>query len=140
VLRRAFCRPLLAPVLMSLSYSVTGAHTPSPTAGFSPETLALLNTARDTLLLTSPGDVIFVESPNGRYHEAMGVANVQTQAPLDPDTQFEIGSNTKVMTATIILQLVEEARLGLDDPAGITLLEGDTSKSRSGVNHYLRVT
>jgi CubicO group peptidase (beta-lactamase class C family) len=35
--------------------------------------------------------------------------------PVDPDTQFRIGSITKTMTATMVLQLRDEGRLTLDD-------------------------
>jgi D-alanyl-D-alanine carboxypeptidase len=36
--------------------------------------------------------------------------------PLEPDDAFRIGSITKTFTAVMILQLVDEGRLGLDDP------------------------
>lgn len=35
--------------------------------------------------------------------------------PVDPDTQFRIGSITKTMTAALVLQLRDEGRLSLDD-------------------------
>lgn len=42
--------------------------------------------------------------------------------PGDPaDTQYKIGSITKTFTAVLILQLVEEGRLGLEDPASSVL-------------------
>ena len=34
------------------------------------------------------------------------------------DDQLRIGSNTKTMTSTVILQLVQEGKLKLDDPIG----------------------
>jgi hypothetical protein len=34
------------------------------------------------------------------------------------DDHFRIGSNTKTMTSTVILQLVQEGKLSLDDPIG----------------------
>ncbi len=34
------------------------------------------------------------------------------------DDYFRIGSNTKTMTSTVILQLVQEGKLALDDPIG----------------------
>lgn len=39
------------------------------------------------------------------------------QPPLDGNTVFEIGSITKVFTATVLAQLVQEGTLHLDDPA-----------------------
>ncbi len=66
-------------------------------------------------MLPSPGAVIRVETPDWIYYEAMGLANVETGEPLRCDQPFQIGSNTKMMTATILLQLVEEGQLSLDD-------------------------
>ena len=47
-----------------------------------------------------------------------GVLNRATGAPVTPDSLFQIGSITKVWTASMVLQLVTEGRLGLDDPIG----------------------
>lgn len=44
--------------------------------------------------------------------------------PGDPiDTQYKIGSITKTLTAVLVLQLVDEGRLGLEDSAGSVLGE-----------------
>ncbi|MGH2808400.1 MAG: serine hydrolase domain-containing protein [Actinomycetota bacterium] len=43
-----------------------------------------------------------------------GVTNVDTQVPVTTDTLFQIGSATKSFTATLIMQLVDEGKLGLD--------------------------
>ena len=53
--------------------------------------------------------IVFV-SDDGREHEA--TAGSRRPAP---DERFRIGSVTKTFTAAIVLQLVEEARLRLDD-------------------------
>jgi len=45
-----------------------------------------------------------------------GVISLETQYPTRPDTLFQIGSNTKVMTSTIVMQLVEQGKLQLDTP------------------------
>jgi CubicO group peptidase (beta-lactamase class C family) len=48
---------------------------------------------------------------------ATGVTRLGDEgAPITPDTLFQIGSITKVWTATIIMQLADEGRLSLDDP------------------------
>lgn len=52
-----------------------------------------------------------------------GLADRTTGRPLHNTDQFEIGSTTKTMIATITLQLVAEGRLHLDDPID-TLLPG----------------
>jgi CubicO group peptidase (beta-lactamase class C family) len=45
-----------------------------------------------------------------------GVRDVTTREPVDADTLFGIGSNTKAFTATALGLLVKEGRLGWDDP------------------------
>lgn len=47
--------------------------------------------------------------------EAAGVINLNTGVPTTNDTLFQIGSITKLFTATIIMQLRDEKRLSLDD-------------------------
>jgi CubicO group peptidase (beta-lactamase class C family) len=48
--------------------------------------------------------------------EGYGLANVELQVPVKPQTIFESGSVGKQFTATAIMMLVEEGKLGLDDP------------------------
>lgn len=47
---------------------------------------------------------------------ATGVLNLRTQQPATPDSLFQIGSITKVWTATLVMQLVDEGLLDLDEP------------------------
>ena len=44
-----------------------------------------------------------------------GVINTRTGEPVTPDTLFMIQSITKVITATLVLQLVDDQLVGLDD-------------------------
>ncbi|MCZ2812609.1 serine hydrolase [Modestobacter sp. VKM Ac-2979] len=57
---------------------------------------------------------------------ALGVADVDSGAPLTPGHLFRIASHSKTFTATAVLQLVEAGRLRLDDPIGqwVAALEG----------------
>ena len=41
---------------------------------------------------------------------------IDKNVPMSIDDHFRIGSNTKTMTSTVILQLVQEGKLSLDDP------------------------
>ncbi len=55
--------------------------------------------------------------PGGRdelMEAAYGVLNKDTGVPVTTDSLFQIGSITKVWTATQVMQLVDEARLDLD--------------------------
>ncbi len=47
---------------------------------------------------------------------AAGVLNLRTQQPATPDSLFQIGSISKVWTATLVMQLVDEGLLDLDEP------------------------
>ena len=51
------------------------------------------------------------------YRGAFGVADVSTGRPLTPDALFRIASMTKAITSVALMQLIEQGRLGLDDPA-----------------------
>lgn len=45
-----------------------------------------------------------------------GIANLEHDVPVTPDTVFELASVTKQFTATAIMSLVEEGKIKLDDP------------------------
>src|SRR5215207_4219902 len=51
------------------------------------------------------------------YRSAFGVADVATGRPLTSDALFRIASMTKPVTSVALMQLIEQGRLGLDDPA-----------------------
>src|ERR1700689_4811482 len=48
--------------------------------------------------------------------EGYGMANVELSVPVKPDTIFQSGSVGKQFTATAVMMLVEEGKVGLDDP------------------------
>ncbi len=54
---------------------------------------------------------------------AAGVLSTATKAPVTLDSLFQIGSITKVWTATLVLQLVHEGLLDLDRPVRAVLPE-----------------
>lgn len=63
-----------------------------------------------------PGLVAIVASPDrGTYKVAAGVANIDTNEPMKVENHFRIGSISKTLTATVVLQLAQEGKLGLDD-------------------------
>ncbi|MEO3809272.1 serine hydrolase [Sphaerisporangium sp. B11E5] len=58
----------------------------------------------------------------GEVHEyAAGVLNVATGVEATPDSLFQIGSVTKVWTATQVMRLVEAGKLTLDTPVSAVL-------------------
>ena len=66
--------------------------------------------------LSTPGTSMLVITPKGRYFKAAGLADVATCTHLKADSPYQIGSNTKMMTAAMIYQLQEKGRLNTRDP------------------------
>lgn len=94
-------------------------------ATLDPTQISILDSNLQTLVTEAseikppaPGAAILMISPEGRYFKSAGVADVATCAPLPADALFEIGSNTKMMTAAIIYQLQEEGVLSTSDLIG----------------------
>jgi CubicO group peptidase (beta-lactamase class C family) len=48
--------------------------------------------------------------------QGYGFANVELQVPVKPETIFQSGSMGKQFTATAVMMLVEEGKIGLEDP------------------------
>jgi CubicO group peptidase (beta-lactamase class C family) len=64
-----------------------------------------------------PGVVALVTDRKGViYRGAFGVADVESKRPMAVDSMFRIASMTKAVTSTALMQLVEQGKLGLDDP------------------------
>ncbi|MFE6909898.1 serine hydrolase domain-containing protein [Streptomyces erythrochromogenes] len=66
-----------------------------------------------------PGVIVGLWAPGkGSYVKAFGVADKATGAPMQTDFNTRIGSLTKTFTVTALLQLVDQGKIGLDDPIG----------------------
>ena len=64
-----------------------------------------------------PGVVaLVVDKQRVLYQGAFGVADVSTGRPLTADALFRIASMTKAVTSLALMQLVEQGKIGLDDP------------------------
>ncbi|MCC7368709.1 MAG: beta-lactamase family protein, partial [Chloroflexi bacterium] len=87
-----------------------------------------------------PGANVVLDRPDtGTWTAALGVSDLQRGTPMSPDLHMRIGSITKTMTATVVLQLVDEGALGLDDTLA-TLLPDVTTipyASQITVRHLL---
>lgn len=66
--------------------------------------------------IVNAGLLLEVPGRNYRYLRAAGVANPQTGAVMLANTPFRVASVSKLLTATIVLQLVEEGYFTLDTP------------------------
>lgn len=73
------------------------------------------------MLGSAPGAILSVKTADWHYIKSFGTADPGTGAPIGCATPFQIGSNTKMMTAVVLLQLVEEGALKLDDPLSLHL-------------------
>jgi CubicO group peptidase (beta-lactamase class C family) len=94
--------------------------------------------------LKVPGATLGVWAEGRETLACHGVVNTRTQVPTTVDTLFQIGSITKVWTATMIMQLVEEGRLSLETPVSELLptvrLSTDDLGSVVTVQHLLTHT
>jgi D-alanyl-D-alanine carboxypeptidase len=64
-----------------------------------------------------PGALAAVRGRDGRTRDyTAGVGDLRTSEPMPVNGRLRIASNTKMFTATVVLQLVGEGRIGLDEP------------------------
>jgi CubicO group peptidase (beta-lactamase class C family) len=69
-----------------------------------------------------PGVVVLVTTADRiLYHEAFGLMDAGHGWPMRKDTIFRIASMTKPLTSTGVLMLVEEGKVGLDEPVATYL-------------------
>lgn len=103
----------------SLSLTHVGA-THSQTSGQGRDFGELEQVVRAELLEKNvPGAAVAIMSGDRIiFAKGFGVSNVETNAPVTPDTLFQIGSITKTFTAVAVLTLAEEGKLKLDAPVG----------------------
>lgn len=65
-----------------------------------------------------PGAVLLVRSPEaGTWVGSAGMADIASEVSWQPAMIGRIGSATKMFVAAVVLQLVDEEKLDLDDPA-----------------------
>jgi CubicO group peptidase (beta-lactamase class C family) len=80
------------------------------------------------------------------WSRGAGVADLENAVPATPATVYDIGSISKGLTAVAVLQLVEQGKVGLDDPIrkfvpsfpdkGSTITVRHLLTHRSGIRHY----
>ena len=72
--------------------------------------------------------------------EGFGLANVELQVPVKPESVFQSGSVGKQFTATAVMMLVEEGKIGLDDPLTKYFADAPTSWKEVTVRELLSHT
>lgn len=63
-----------------------------------------------------PGAVVAVLAGDEVVEHATGILSKATRVAVTTDSLFQIGSITKLWTATLVMRLVDEGLVGLDDP------------------------
>ena len=63
-----------------------------------------------------PGAAVGVVHDGELHEAAAGVVNLNTGVETTPDTVFQIGSQGKTWTATVVMHLVDQGLLDLDEP------------------------
>src|SRR5262245_2909183 len=132
-------------IVVALACSVGGAA--EATANLKPFEPAALQgvveaTAKELLL---PGAMVLLRTPQGDFAFGYGATELGGTTAPRANTHFRAASNTKTMTAAVIVLLVQEGKLRLDDPVskyvagvpnGDNITLGELLKMRSGLYNY----
>jgi D-alanyl-D-alanine carboxypeptidase len=120
---------------------------PAGSSALKPIDQAALQTVVDTTAkeLLIPGAVVLLRTPQGEFTVSYGTTLLGATNPPRADTHFRIASNTKTMTAAVIMQLAQENKLSLDDPVskyvpsvpnGNNITIAELLEMRSGLYNY----
>ncbi|MET9962477.1 serine hydrolase domain-containing protein [Streptomyces sp. NPDC006326] len=105
-------------------------------AGTTPDLEALTRALQNTTAAGAPGAMVRVTGSGRPLTSAVGVQDRATGAAMDPRSRFRIGSVTKTFSSVVLLQLVDEGKLGLDAPVN-RYLPGLLPDDRITVRHLL---
>ena len=92
-----------------------------------------------------PATIVLLRTPEQTWTEAFGTRQLGIDDPVTTDDHFRIGSNTKTMTGTALLQLIDARSIALDDPvsryrpdvpSGETVTVAQLLEMRSGLKSY----
>ena len=95
--------------------------------------------------LLIPGAVVLLRTLEGDFTVSYGTTLLGATSPAGADTHFRIASNTKTMTAAVIMLLAQEGKLTLDDPVskyvpgvpnGDNITIAQLLEMRSGLYNY----
>jgi D-alanyl-D-alanine carboxypeptidase len=90
---------------------------------------------------TIPGAVLSVHIPGAEpWVGASGVRDRRTKAPMEPTTNVRIASISKIFTAVVALQLVDEGKIQLDQPIAAWLPDLVPNGDRLTVHNLLQHT
>ena len=104
---------------------------------------AVVDAAAKELMV--PGAMVVLRTPQGIFDAAVGTTKLGAQTPPDAITHFRIASNTKTMTAALIVLLAQDGKLQFSDPVsayvpdvpnGENITIAELLKMRSGLFNY----
>ena len=104
---------------------------------------AVVDAAATKLMV--PGAMVLLRTPQGNFTAAVGTTELGTQTPPAANTHFRIASNTKTMTAALIVLLAQDGKLKFSDPVsafipgvpnGENITLAQLLKMRSGLYGY----
>jgi CubicO group peptidase (beta-lactamase class C family) len=118
VLRSLGCGALLA-IAGAASAGAEGTFDIPAGASFNPEKLAKVGEffKNEVAIGKIPGAIVLIQH-HGKpvYHEFFGVQDTVSKAPMTDQTIFRLSSMTKAITSVVAMQLIDQGKLGLDDP------------------------
>ncbi len=145
----ASCSSTTEPTTASSSPSTTATATSTPPKGSALKTIdpkafqAVVDAAAEKLMV--PGAMVVLRTPQGIFNAAVGTTELGAQTPPEPGTHFRIASNTKTMTAALIVLLAQDGKLKFSDPVstyvpdvpnGENITVAELLKMRSGLYGY----
>ena len=131
---------LIFPILMALAVYATALNAQPFNKAKTDSLLSLLsenNKAMGSLAVSEKGNLV--------YARAIGFADVTGKKPSNANTKYRIGSISKMFTATLIFQLVEEGKLELSTtldkfypsvPNAKKITIGNMLNHRSGIHSF----
>jgi len=109
----SFCRFSICAVCLTLGFAVRAAQAQSPATAAAVSDYVTAEMRRQHI----PGlSLVVVKAGKVVQAEGFGLANVELKVPVKAETVFQSGSVGKQFTATAVMMLVEEGKIGLDDP------------------------
>ncbi len=135
------------PSTTTASGTTTTAGTTSPSSALKPIDQAALQSVVEKAVkdMQVPGAVVAIRTPQGSYTVAVGTTELDKKTPPAPNTHFRIASNSKTMTAALVVLLAQDGKLKFTDPVSDYVLDvpngdhitvADLLTMRSGLYNY----
>ncbi len=129
------CMPvLILTALCNNAFSQTTTATLGKQTLLSDEQIRKILIDRVDVMHKSVGMVVGIVTPEGRRIISYGQLNQGDPRPLNGETVFEIGSITKIFTALLLADMVQQKEMALTDPIANYLPEGTKVPEWEGRN------